>query len=182
MPGFVVGGYGAGAPDSFQPYMSWTWRIDQLMGSGVTTIMPKDCSLPTFAANTELVEGTALAYQYASGIKWDPIQIVFYDTVGLLKKIQEWRNSIWSPETGLQPASEYKKQSIITQFLEDDTNEVTWTLYNSWPSYIKYGELTYTDSVAKVVAVTLSYDWAAEGFDSKPTPPAAANQVQSLNP
>ena len=38
---------------------------------------------------------------------------------------------------------------------------MNWFLYNSWPSQIRSGELTYTNSDIKIVEVTVAYDWAS---------------------
>ena len=43
-----------------------------------------------------------------------------------------------------------------------------YRLINSWPSVIKYGELTYTTSDIKKVEVTLTYDWAEEITQNSP--------------
>lgn len=167
MPGFSIQGVGAGRAESFKPYYNFCWEIEQLIGFSPSenSIFAREATLPTFTVGTEDIDGSSLVYRYASKVIWDPISITFYDTEGLLPIIRNWRTRVWSPRLGLQVASVYKKQSIIKHFLPDMAGEIKWTMYGSWPSTIKYGDLTYTSSDAKIVTTTVTYDWASEGGD-----------------
>ena len=173
MPGFAIGGSGGGPSSGFKAKYSYTWEIKQLFGTSANDgplIFARDASLPTFAVKEEAVLGTSVQYKYASEIMWENCKVSFYDTDGLVDILKKWRKSIWNPEDGLGIAhggSGYKKTSIIQEFFEDWSESTTWELHNSWPSIIRYGELTYTNSDSKFVDVTITYDWATEDAEGE---------------
>ena len=164
MPGFIVNGVGSGANSAPLMMYNYTWDITWLFGGVVDSILVyvKDCTLPSWSIETEVVQGASLKYKNAKSIIFDDINLVFYDTWGLYTHIQDWRNRVWTPEGGLSDPNDYKTRSMIRSMSHDFSKQVLWTLYNSWPSNIKTGSLTYTDSQIKVVDVTVSYDWAIE--------------------
>lgn len=171
MPGFVVNGFGRGAPSSVKPYYKYTWEILHLFGEGVgpnppaerlPLIYAKDASLPSWGFDKEEVQGSSSTYKFAKSIKWDDIKISWYDTSGLSDKVRAWRRLVWTPEGGLTSPDSYKRTSILRVYTFAWTLPVTWTMYNSWPMTVKTGDLTYTESNVKLVEVTLSYDWAEE--------------------
>ena len=49
---------------------------------------------------------------------------------------------------------------IITQIDHEGKPLETWTLWNSFISDIKYGDLAYGDDALTETTVTLRYDWA----------------------
>jgi hypothetical protein len=188
MPGFVVGGgpfapvggvrgnLMTGWPNGRRDfYYKYTWDISNFFdrdgvqgGLGLDGSNPlvylRDATLPTFTAQSDSIIGTALEYKWAKSVMWDDIKVSWYDSVGLVNKMKQWRWSVWSEHTGLRPQGEYKKNTEIRTYLpnwDNDTN-VRWRLHNSWPKVIKHGELTYTQSEVKIVEVTVSYDWAVE--------------------
>ena len=172
MPGFVVQGMGGaigagvGVNSRRQYYYNYFWEIDNLFGtsflSNEALIGLKDASLPTFTVNKETYVGSSLEYKFAKSIIWEDIKVAWYDSDGLLSSMRDWRKMVWKPESGLQMANDYKKRSRIQHFLPTGKKVNTWTLYNSWPSQIRNGELTYTSSEVKLVEVTVTYDWAEE--------------------
>ena len=93
---------------------------------------------------------------------WDDVKVTWYDTYLMLDTLKKWRESVWTPEKGLMPATDYKTGSILSTNLPDGTATNEWNLVNSWPSTIRYGDLTYTNSDIKIVDVTIAYDWAEE--------------------
>jgi hypothetical protein len=126
-------------------------------------VMVKDVVLPNFTVNKGTVKGAALEYKHAKSVTYDDVKVSWYDTEELLSTILLWRSTVWSPQLGLSATNEYKAISVIEQYLPSDgltapTRE--YKLINSWPSVIKHGELTYTDSEVNLVEVTLTYDWA----------------------
>lgn len=182
MPGFVVnniGGHQTGgaraAPPDAEYYYSYTWYIENMFedvaqDSRDILIHVKDMTLPAFTANKELLIGSAVEYKFAKNVTFDDVKITWYDTVGLINIIKRWRESVWTPIGGLAPAGVYKKRSIQRQYIANtdlgegpnDSREVEYRLEGSWPSTIRHGDLTYTNSDVKVVEVTVSYDWAEE--------------------
>lgn len=176
MPGFVINGIGSSTPETFSPFYSYTWVIQQLFGTSDLKIMAKDATLPKFQVKSEDVMGLSLMYHFASEVTWDPVRVTFYDTMGLTELLKTWRSKVWSIDKGLGYANDYKQPSVIKQLTGDLGNGVPWKLQNSWPSLINYGDLTYTTSDAKITDVTITYDWAEEG-DGSNGQNQQANQV-----
>lgn len=167
MAGFMLGiergDSGVVAPA--QPIYTYTWRLDELTGNGINDNSPliyvKELSLPEFGVETEDVPGASIKYKYAKGITWNDVKITFYSTGGLLAALEDLKSKVWSPETGIQSAVEYKRTSGITQFYADDQTEAqSWTLNGSWIKGISHSNLTYTGSDVHNVIATVAYDWA----------------------
>jgi hypothetical protein len=147
---------------------------NEIQNETTPLIHAKDMTLPTFSVNKEMVPGASLQYKYAKDVTWDDVKITWYDTYGLLKIIRYWRRLVWTSTKGLGPADEYKRISRLVHYLPhneplDAPGEVEYTLVGSWPSIIRYGDLTYVNSDIKLVEVTLTYDWAEESVDNDNT-------------
>lgn len=181
MPGFIVragvdgqfGGQGqAWAGQSTREYIyNYTWQIIGLFESRVSAAGPesaliyaKEATLPTFTVGVETNQGASLEYKFAKNVKWDDVKVTFYDNVGLLQILREWRRTVWTSQQGLRTPEEYKKISQLDVLTPDwdANNATTWKLYGSWPSTIRHGDLTYTGSDVKIVEVTVTYDFADE--------------------
>lgn len=183
MPGFTVYVDGkeslgpsvddGGVDSNVDAYYTFTWTVDQLFeevlrGDNEKRAMVhlKDATLPTFSVNKEQVKGASIEYKFAGSVSYDDVKLTWYDTLGLLKIVQGWRKRVWTAEGGLGYANDYKKKSIIISSLPYEPKMANtsnqWELINSWPSAIRHGELSYTQSDIKIVEVTLTYDWAEE--------------------
>ena len=166
MPGFNVSGIGeAKGNTNVKPYYQHTWKIDHIFGDQSTNpplIYLKQATFPAITFRTEQVSGTALIYKFASEVFWENVRVTWYDTYGLLTFIKKWRLSVWEPEKGLKAANDYKQRSVLTKMTSDETSNVQWTLFNSWPESIREGDLSYINSEIKVVEVSISYDWAID--------------------
>lgn len=183
--------------DKARYYYSFTWDITSVFNSdtdpalhnlvsSTTTKSPlihlKNATLPSVTFGKESVKGASLEYKFAKDVSWNDISITWYDTEGMINVVKAWRKMVWSSKLGLNVASFYKRNTILYTYLPDsdplkldDAGDTVWKLFNSWPSSINYGELTYTSSDVKVVDVTVTYDWAAENYD-----PAADNEDGKL--
>lgn len=169
MPGFNVEDLGdrEGVSGRQEYYYNYFWEVEALFDDAQgfkksALINLKDATLPTFTINKETYTASSLDYKFAKSVNWDDIKIAWYDTIGLLEKMKEWRQSVWTPECGIKMPNEYKKVSTLSSYLPtgDETNR--WTLHNSWPSQIRYGDLTYANSEVKIIEITVTYDWAEE--------------------
>lgn len=166
MPGFKVGDIG---PDSVsgrpKTYYSYTWEIPFIFdASGLRgpLVYCREVTLPTFTVGQEQVKGASLVYKYANDVTWDDIHLTWYDTEGMLEILKRWRERVWTVDKGLAAADDYKRRTLLLSTLPDGTAAQRWELVNSWPSSIRNGDLTYTQSDVKVVDVTVTYDWAVE--------------------
>lgn len=165
MPGFIANGFGTGIDSTADYYYTYTWSIPRVIGRDGTRyalVHLKDTTTPTFTANKESYVASSLEYKYAKSVTWDDVKVSWYDTYGLIKIVKEWRESVWTAVNGLRPANNYKKDTAIECFLPSNESPYGWRLYGSWPSQIRYGDLTYTNSEVKNVEVSISYDWAEE--------------------
>jgi len=184
MPGFIIAGpkedvfpnllSDAGGRQEF--YYKYTWEVESYFeddGASGDALYPnnplvylKDATLPTFTANIDSIVGGSLEYKWAKSVIWEDIKLSWYDSVGLIEKMRKWRKRVWDPETGIRPASAYKRISKLKNYLPTYNGvigqPIVWTLNNSWPKIIKYGDLTYTQSDVKMVEMTVAYDWAEE--------------------
>jgi hypothetical protein len=177
MPGFIVNDVGGGsasrAAAGIKPVYNYTWDINSLFEDPINTtrLLAKDATMPTFTITKDTVDGSSLTYKYAGMVVWEDIKVTFYDVVlggdspGSIQLkastiFKTWRETVWSNSTGLRSPSDYKKESKISTYTLDWQAETVWTLHGSWPSVVKEGDLTYTNTDIKVVEVTISYDWA----------------------
>lgn len=170
MPGFQVQYLGTPVPSRVEYYYTYTWRLPIILGLGGQNpplVLLKDATTPTFTANKENFIGSSLEYKYAKSITWEDIKLTWYDSVGLIDIIRAWRRSVWTPEGGLRPATEYKKNTELECILPTENKPFGWKLNGSWPSQIRSGDLTYANSDVKLVEVTVSYDWAEEQSNSQ---------------
>lgn len=178
MGGFLRKGENqAGLVDSSKSvYTTYTWDLQNILGripqsstgfgvTNTTLLYLKDATTPTFTAATESYISASLEYKYAKSVTWDDIKLTWYDT-GMIGVIRQWRESVWSADRGLEPSNNYKSDTVLRCFLPEEDGYFGWKLKGSWPSSIRSGDLTYTSSDAKIVEVTLSYDWAEE-FEGK---------------
>jgi hypothetical protein len=171
MPGFNIGDKSdatAQITSKVNYYYTYTWEITRLFdtsytnqGSADPVIMLRDMTLPTFSTSVDKYLGASVDYKWAKSVSWDDVKLTWYDSEGMIDIIEGWRRSIWTDDDGLRPGAQYKKTSILSYFLPDYTSRVNWYLYNSWPTQIRSGELTYTNSDIKIVEATVAYDWAS---------------------
>jgi hypothetical protein len=173
MPGFQISrpdgnsamGYG---PDTNHEYIyTYTWTVPWVIGVGSGSIgsptrIARTVTTPTISIGIETKQGASLEYKFAKNVSYDDVKMTFYEDYGFIQTMNKWRESVWSPETGLTQSNDYKKETIIDIFgPHDSINELySWVLYGSWPSTIRHGELTYTNSDVNIVEVTVTYDYA----------------------
>lgn len=206
MPGFISQGIGdSSRQGSVHPvgteefYYSYTWEIPNLfvgassVGYNPSTnpqlIYLKDATLPTFSVAKESVVGASVEYKFAKHVTFDDVRVTWYDTQGLISVIRKWREMVWTPESGIKTANEYKHHSYLVTYLPSGYGAVFYKLVNSWPSVIRHGDLTYTGSDVKIVEVTITYDWAFEnstdmdnGGGTTPTTPQGETTIHSPEP
>lgn len=167
MPGFSVSGVGQGPSNQVRPYYTYTWEIQTLFEENGLTgalIFAKELTPPSFVPKREELESASLVYKYAAQANWDDVRITFYDIPQngqrLADTLRQWRRTVWTPEEGIGLADDYKKDSAISIFNMDRSDEYTWMLHGSWPAQVRESDLTYTGSDVKSVEVIVAYDWA----------------------
>jgi hypothetical protein len=165
MPGFNIGGGGSGKEPSITSDIKRVhrWRIDQLGELIINRDVhqyAQSLTWPNISIDEETVMGAAINYKFAKAASFDDVTIAFYDADYVFSNLETWFKLIYTPNSGIGMANEYKKDSKFT--LTDGMGEQldTVTLKNSWPKSISHSQLTYDNSELKLVNLTLSYDWA----------------------
>lgn len=161
MPGFLIGGGNEGVPNTIEPLFSHRWTIKSLGPvSGLTLFLARDLTLPSLRIASQEINGGLITYKFAKGVKWDDVTVVFYDDGSVYGQLQEWLNKVYTNDKGIQSHSQYKQTSEFALLGGQGNPRNNVTLFNSWPTVVEQGRLTYTNSELKVITVILSYDWA----------------------
>lgn len=172
MPGFNIGG-GAGGnnePNSrVEILRAHRWQITQLGAPNIkinpaTLLYAKSLTLPGFNVEEEIVSGASLKYKFAKMVNWEDVSIEFYDVIGVFDDLRQWQDAVFTPQTGIQPASSYKmKASFVltdgTGFSDGAGVQEAFTLHGAWPKQLTHSPLSYESSELKLVSLVLSYDF-----------------------
>jgi hypothetical protein len=162
MPGFNIDGAGDGPEGTVDVLRQYRWEIQQLgpISDRIVRLLAREMVLPESKIDTQEVLGGLLYYKYAKSVKWENISVTFYDTTDTLKELIAWRDKIYTNQGGIKIHSRYKLDSIF--LLQDGLGATlkTITAKGSWPVSIAQGQLSYASSDAKIITVTLAYDYA----------------------
>lgn len=184
MPGFIVNGdrdtqlsNGLNPlPSNLDYYYTYTWSIPIIFGESKYIASLRDVTLPVVTINKESGKGAGFDYQYAASASYSDVQLTWYDCEGFFNALITWRKSAFDPvTTGIKEAASYKKDTTINSYISDYSSNGNiasreyqqYKLVNSWPSTIKYGDLSYTVSEVKMVSVTVTYDWCEESLSGQ---------------
>lgn len=175
MPGFKIGdtkennivGFNLNTVTD-EYYTNFFWDISHILDDFLknnntfkkSLLALKDCKLPTFTVEEEKVLGSSVEYKFAKKVNWDDISITWYDNFGLLSVMKTWMNSVFTLKSGMALASTYKKETKILVYTPSNSSRQVYTLNQSWPKAIKFGDLSYTSSDIKVIEATISFDYA----------------------
>lgn len=170
MPGFAVTNQQAGnqrnPPSPSRVIYSYTWDITNLVGKGIQRNNPlvylKSANLPQLEFEEENYDTGHVNYRFPKGVKWSDVKLSFYDTEGLKDQIISFYRSIWTPNTGLAPASVFMNDTKIQVYFNNDQVAYSWVLRNSWVKQLSYSELTYEASNVLNVNLVIGYHWAEQ--------------------
>jgi len=140
----------------------YTWDMSLLAGEQVdeALVYLRECTLPSFEVSTEDVATGHAEYNFAKSIQWRDVSLSFYDTNGLLPRLQELYEGVWNPNEGIRHANSYMAETLINVYFLDNTLAYSWRLINSWIKSLKYSNLTYENSGILNIDIVLSYTWA----------------------
>jgi hypothetical protein len=162
MPGFNIDGGGNGPPGTIDVLMQYRWEIQQLgpIADRTVRLLAREMVLPESKIDVQEILGGLIYYKFAKSVKWENISVTFYDTMDTLKELIAWRDKIYTNQGGIKVHSNYKQDSIF--LLQDGLGNTlkTITAKGSWPVSIAQGPLSYASSDAKIITVTLAYDYA----------------------
>lgn len=159
----------------------WLLEIDGIVDN-ITALPPKESARPTVSTGTIEVEGLTETISYPKKIKWEPLNLVVYDTENRRNLVFEWlrlltnggaKTMSWAPlgrspvEDGRNPSSpglltntNFKKN--VTLGLFDGCGEMLeqWIYVNAYPERIEWGSLSMADIQLVTATMTLKYDRA----------------------
>ena len=131
----------------------------------------KTVSKPSFqiaAAEHKYLNHT---FYYPGSVTWQDVSVTLVDPVDpdmaatFSDIIVQGGYSPPADTTSLSTMSKAKAASslgtvIVTQLDSDGNPLETWTLWNSFITEVKYGDLAYGDDELTEMSITLKYDWA----------------------
>lgn len=173
MPGFNIGGQGDNVPSATvetRRKHRWAWEV---MAQGVFTqqralLVLQKAARPSFSYEEAVMHHNQEQAYFAGKQTWEPIEISWYDAEqggdfpDVSKAIYEWLNKVTNTfnTANVDPPSSYKKESKLTMLDGQGATTETWTLHNSWPQKVNWGDLDYTNSEIQLIEVTLRFDRA----------------------
>lgn len=165
MPGFVINGQGGPGPaNTVDTLRNHRWLITNLGPVKITQMLvARDLVLPSLKLERQEVLGGLIWYKYAKAVKWDDLDISFYDNGIILKDLETWRDMIFTNEEGIKdhsPSSGYKKECEFVLIDGTGNTKNKFTLKGAWPAKIGHSQLSYTNNEIKLVTATMAYDWA----------------------
>lgn len=160
MPGFNVSKITLG--DVKDVHRAHRWIITKVVGKSLNNMLfyAKELTPPSVGFEEELVLGASVDYKFPKKATFDDVTMTFYDVHGLFAQLEALRASVWSPEGGLQTATNYMGETEFSKTDGSGSVVGTWTLYNSYIKQLSHSQLSYTDTSIKTVTATLSYTWA----------------------
>lgn len=143
----------------------------QAAQGGAALWYAKTVSKPSFTVNSAEHKYLNHTFFYPGAVTWQDVSLTLVDPVepdmaATLSDIIV--QSGYSPPTDANDLGTMSKakaaaalgQVIITQIDSDGNPLETWTLWNSFVTELKYGDLAYGDDELTEISVTLKYDWA----------------------
>tara|TARA_R110002020_G_scaffold9035_12_gene36200 strand:- start:1229 stop:1816 length:588 start_codon:yes stop_codon:yes gene_type:complete len=138
---------------------------------GATLWYAKTCSKPSFQIASTEHKYLNHTFWYPGAVTWQDVSITLVDPVdpdmaATLSDIVV--QSGYTPPTDANSLTTMSKAKsagalgsvIITQIDHDGNPLETWTLWNSFLTEVKYGDLAYGDDALTEMSITLKYDWA----------------------
>lgn len=142
-------------------------------GNGATLWYAKTCSKPAFQISSSEHKFLNHTFFYPGSVTWQDIAMTLVDpqTPDMAATLSDIIvQSGYSPPTNAsndQLGSISKARAagalgsvIITQLDANGDPIETWTLWNSFLTEVKYGDLAYGEDDLTELSLTLKYDWA----------------------
>jgi hypothetical protein len=161
-------------------------------GEGANEIwFAKTAAKPSFAIASAEHKYLNHTFYYPGSVTWNDVAITFVDPTNPdvaasfsdLVGIAGYKPPSPGIYSTISKASSVKAMGsvTITQLDADGNDLETWTLWNAWPTEVKYGELEYGGDDLTEVSVTFKYDWAqmTVGTDSASEGSALANSEEA---
>jgi len=169
MPGFKIGGQGANnAPNSLMEVRrTHRWQFETIGPDGILRdiqILLQKAMRPTLTFDEPEMHHNQEVIYFAGKHKWEPLTLTWYDVENpdVSKAMYDWVQKCLTVTTAnVFAPSAFKASECRLQMINGvGTPTETWTIYNGWPSDIKWNGLDYTTSDLQLVEVKFRYDRA----------------------
>jgi hypothetical protein len=168
VPGFNIGGYGGDLVNTLEAARVNRWVITSLgpITSRGAVLVAKELTLPHWKADKLEIMGGSLWYKFAKNIKWEDINVQFYDIpdgdYSAFKELGKWIELVHTNDSGIKVhgGGGYKMDSMFEELDGKGETLRRIRLKYSWPHSLSWGKLNYASSDLKVIDLTLAYDWA----------------------
>lgn len=186
MPGFKIGGNGDGISNFAEFHRQHRWKIESLgLPSGTGTpaqnklaLFAQTLQLPSIDFEEEKIKtGTSIVYSVVKKAKWKPVTVKFYDTYGLFKVFDEWREKMWTEKEGIKAPSVYKGNPKFVLTDGKGVVKQSYELIGAYPKHVNHGDLSYASSEVKLLVVTFSYDYAKIKLEDEPSQATKGNST-----
>lgn len=164
-------------------------------GNGATLWYAKTCSKPSFQISSSEHKFLNHTFFYPGSVTWQDIAMTLVDpqTPDMAATLSDIIvQSGYSPPTNAsndQLGSISKARAagalgsvIITQLDAMGAPIETWTLWNSFLTEVKYGDLAYGEDDLTELSLTLKYDWARVKTLGKSAAVAGSQQDEFFKP
>jgi hypothetical protein len=146
-------------------------NFDGISGENATAWYAKAASKPSFQIGAAEHKYLNHTFFYPGSVTWQDVSITLVDPVdpdvaATFSDIVVQAGYTPPPNVTEWATMSKAKASTalgavtITQIDSEGATLEKWTLYNSWLSEVKYGDLEYGGDDLTEVALTLKYDWA----------------------
>ena len=130
-------------------------------------ILLQKAARPSFKYDEAVVHHDQEEAYFAGKQKWDPIALVWYDslTPDVSSDVWDWIQAVSqfteanSPNVSLP--SDYKKNCAIEMTSGTGGNaDETWHIINAWPKEVNWNDLDYTNTEIQLINVQMRFDRA----------------------
>jgi len=142
-------------------------------GNGATLWYAKTVNKPSFTISTAEHKYLNHTFQYPGSVTWNECAVTLVDPVNpdmaatLSDIVVQSGYSPPTDATAEQMGTMSKAKAAgalgtvyITQIDSDGKPLETWTLWNSFITEVKYGDMSYGEDELTEMSITLKYDWA----------------------
>ena len=111
---------------------------------------------------------------FAGKQSWEPITLKWYDVEqdpDVSAGIYSWLESVTNiPSANVNPPAFYKRTATLSMVDGFEQPTETWSISNTWPQAVNWGELDYTATDLAVIEATMRFDRATRTCLAAPAP------------
>ena len=163
MPGFTISNDKLNYDKFLKKYR---WKVSVFGNIDIDTFYVKSVKFPSLKIGVEDMKGISISYPLAKEAKFDDINIVFYETADTLKKLLEWKQSVYDFDRGvINIASKYMSKIEIVQIVDplifaEQSEVYKAVIFNAFPKSLEFDNLDYASGGIKLITMAISYSHA----------------------